>query len=332
MGTAPTVVIAHKQVEDAPVEREVLAEAGACLVSVTDLDSAEGRAATREADALMVTVQPVSRDLIAGMERCRIISRAGTGVDAIDIAAATPRGIWVTYVPDYAVDEVSAHALALVLTQARRLPRLIDSTRRGAWDYREAPMPRRLAGQTLGVLGFGRIGRAMAAKARGVGFRVLAHDPYVEPTEMEAAGVDSVDWETLLGSSDFLSLHVPLTPETRRMVDAQALSLMKRSAFLVNTARGEVVDVDALLEAVHADRIAGAALDVLPTEPPGADHALLREERILITPHSAWSSEESARDVAIRAAEEVVRVLQGGRPRCPVNDVDSARAGVAGGR
>lgn len=324
----PTVVIAYQKFGDSPIERDVLAAAGARVLQVDTLDSAEARAAVRDADALMVTIQPVPASLIATMGRCRIISRVGTGVDAIDIPAATGHGVWVTYVPDYAVDEVSAHALALTLSLARRLPRLIESTRRGAWDYREAPVPLRLAGQTLGVLGFGRIGRAMAAKARGVGFRVLGHDPYVDPAEMTTAGVRSVDWDTLLRSSDVLSLHVPLTDETRRMVDARALGLMKPSAFLINTARGEVVDIDALLEAVRAERIAGAGIDVLPAEPPGADHPILGEARILVTPHSAWSSEEAAHDVAVRGAEEVLRVLRGERPRSPVNEVSGVRARV----
>ncbi len=323
-----TVVIAYEKFGASLVERDVLTPIGAHVVKIGDLGSSEGRAAVREADALMVTTQAVPAELLREMRRCRIVSRVGTGVDAIDVAAATASGIWVTYVPDYAVDEVSSHALALVLAQARQLPRLIDSTRRGIWDYRQAPVPRRLKDQTLGVLGFGRIGRAMAAKGRGVGFAVIAHDPYVDAAEMTAVGVRPVDWKTLLGASDFLSLHVPLTEETRRMVDARVLSQMKPTAFLVNTARGEVVDVDALLRAVRAGQIAGAGLDVLPVEPPGADHPILREERVIVTPHSAWSSVESAIDVAVRGAEEVARVLCGERPRSPANEVDGVRAGM----
>ena len=321
----PTVVITYHKFGDAPTERGVLAALGARVVQVDDLDSPASVAALRVADALMVTIQPVPAATIAHLDRCRIISRVGTGVDAIDLPAATARGIWVTSVPDYAIDEVSAHALALILTHARRLPTLVASTRRGEWDPKVAPMPRRLTGQTLGLLGFGRIGRATAARGRGLGFAVIAHDPYVAPAEIAAAGVRAVDRDTLLRESDYLSLHVPLTAETRGLIDAAALARMQPSAVLVNTARGEVVDPDALLAAIQAGRLAGAALDVLPTEPPAPDHPLLRDDRVLITPHSAWSSEESAHDVAVRGAEEVVRVLRGDRPRCPVNEGGAAR-------
>ncbi|MCA1553844.1 MAG: C-terminal binding protein, partial [Chloroflexi bacterium] len=248
----------------------------------------------------------------------------GTGLDAIDISAATKRDIWVAYVPDYSIDEVSTHALALLLAHARRLPRLIASTREGLWDYQVVPPIERFNTQTAGVLGFGRIGRAFALKAKGVGLDVMAYDPYVAPEVIEAAGVRAVDLQTLLCTSDYISLHMPLLDSTRNLIDAHALALMKPTAFLINAARGGLIDESALLTAVRAGQIAGAALDVLVTEPPQADNELLHEERIWITPHVGWYSEAARRDVRIRAAEEVVRVWRGEAPRCPVNQINHA--------
>jgi D-3-phosphoglycerate dehydrogenase len=291
-------------------------------MEITDLMSPEGQAAMREAAALMVTIQPVTADMLAQMPLCKIVSRAGTGVDAIDIEAATGRGIWVSNVPDYSIDEVSTHAIALLLAHARRLPALIDSTRNGVWDYRVVPPIVRLKGQTLGVVGFGRIARVVCAKARGLGLEVLAYDRFVADRDVEAEGATPVSFETLLQRSDFISLHTPLTDTTRGIIDRRALELMKPDAFLINTARGALVDEDALIEALRAGTIAGAALDVLPVEPPSADHPLLHEPRALITPHIGWYSEAASRDMRVRAAEEVVRVLRGGKPRSRINQLD----------
>ncbi len=317
----PTVVIAYNEFADTALEAEILQAVEATVVHARGLETPEQLEAARQADALMVSTQRVSANLLAGMARCRIVSRVGTGLDAIDIPAATERGIWVTYVPDYAVDEVSTHAITLLLAQARRLPRILDTTRRGVWDSRIArPFPR-LKGQTLGLLGFGRIAQATAVKGRGLGLEVIAHDPYVEPQAIEAAGVRAVDAETLWREADFISLHTPLTDGTRQLVNAQVLRQMKPTAFLINTARGPLVDEPALLQAVRSGQIAGAALDVLTVEPPSPDNPLLHEEKILITPHYAWYSEAANHDVRIRGAEEVVHVLRGERPRCPVNEI-----------
>lgn len=321
----PTVVIAYNEFPDTAVESGILQAVGARVVHARGLETREQLEAARQADALMVSVQKAPASLLASLERCRIVSRVGTGLDAIDILAATERGIWVTNVPDYSVDEVSTHAIALLLAHARRLPRMLDSTRQGIWDSKLArPFPR-LKGQTLGLLGFGRIARATAAKGRGLGLDVMAHDPYVAPETMEAAGVRPVDLETIWRASDFISLHTPLTESTRAIVDAQVLAQMKPTAFLINAARGPLVDEDALLHAVRSGQIAGAALDVLCSEPPPPEHPLLHEERIMITPHYAWYSEASTHDVRAGAAEEVVRVLRGERPRSPANDVQNPR-------
>lgn len=320
---SPTVVSVYGSPADAQIERELLQAVNANLVHVEDLERPEARAQLREADALMVTTHRVSAELIGTLERCKIISRSGTGLDAIDIPAATARGIWVAYVPDYSIDEVSSHAIGLLLAHARSLPWLLASTRAGGWPTSiQANGPRRrLRGQTLGVVGFGRIGQATAAKGRALGLEIIAYDPYLDDQAISAAGARPVGRDALLRESDYLTLHVPLSDASRNFLNAEALALMKPSAFVINTARGGLVDEEALLNAVRAGQIAGAALDVLSVEPPPADHPLLREPNILITPHTGWYSDDAALDVRVRAAEEVVRVLSGGPPRCPVNQV-----------
>ncbi len=320
---APTVVIAYPGFGDIRIEEEILSTIDANVSHLGNTDTPASREVVAQADALMVTLQPVPAELISTMERCRIVSRVGTGLDAIDIDAATKHGIWVTFVPDYAVDEVSTHAIASLLAHARGFPRLLESTRRGEWGNKVVAPIHRLQGQTLGVVGFGRIGRAVAVKARGLSLEVNVHDPYLDSLPPDSSYARLVDWETLLHTSDYISLHVPLTEGTRHVINTESLSLMKSSAFLINTARGALIDEEALLAAVRTGQIAGAALDVLSAEPPPVDHPLLHEDRIWITPHSAWYSEESMEDMRTRGAEEVVRVLQGESPRNPVNQIQN---------
>ncbi|MEZ4864718.1 MAG: C-terminal binding protein [Caldilineaceae bacterium] len=318
----PTVVIAHTSFgDDLAVERGVLRQLDVEIVHTGNLTEPDALAAVEEAAALMVTLERVTAPIINSMQHCRIISRAGTGLDTIDIPAATARGIWVAYVPDYSIDEVSTHAIALLLAQARGLLPLVQSTRSGGWDPMRSGPVYRLREQTLGVIGFGRIGQATAAKGRGLGLRVLVHDPLLNEEAAQRIGVTPVDLPTLARESDYISLHTPLQESTRHLVNADLLALMKPTAYLINAARGPLVDEMALLTAVRNGAIAGAALDVLNVEPPAADNPLLQEERILITPHSAWYSEEAKIEMRTRAAEEVVRVLQGQPPRAPANQV-----------
>jgi D-3-phosphoglycerate dehydrogenase / 2-oxoglutarate reductase len=317
----PTIAITYRSADDSQVERELLKAIDANLVYVDSLDTPEAYATIGAADALMVTTHRVPADLIAAMERCRVISRAGTGLDAIDIPAATARGIWVAYVPDYSVDEVSSHAIALLLAHARGIPRLIEAARAGNWSNQSVVPLRRLRGQTLGLFGFGRIGQMVGAKAKGLGMEVQAHDRFMSPDQIAAAGACPVDWETLLCTSDYLSLHAPLTADTQKVINAQSLALMKPSAVLINTARGGLIDEQALDAALQAGGLTAAALDVLTVEPPAPDHPLLHNPRAMVTPHSAWYSEDANHDVRVRASEEVVRVLRGERPRCPANEI-----------
>ena len=226
----------------------------------------------------------------------------------------------MTNVPDYSVDEVSSHTIALLLAQARHLPKLFELARQGIWDSKSVRPFDRLSGQTLGVVGFGRIARAVTAKAQGLGLRVLAYDPFIEGSVIEKTGAKAVALDSLLRESDFVALHVPLTDSTRHIINRDALAKMKPTAFLINTARGSYHQ-DTLLEAVRTGKMAGAALDVLTVEPPPPDHPLLHEEKILVTPHTGWYSEAANRDVRVRGAEEVLRVLRGEAPRFPANQI-----------
>jgi D-3-phosphoglycerate dehydrogenase len=325
----PRVVIAHAGPGETTNEDEVFAAADVEVIALGELESESAQAIAREADAVMVGLNVVSAKLLGEMTRCKVVTRIGTGVDAIDIDAATKHGIWVTYVPDYSIDEVSSHAISLLMAQARHLfPHRVFGEQ-GTWRYRAETPIRRLVGQTMGVLGMGRIGSASARKGLGLGLNVIAHDPYLPAERFAELGVTSVDFETLMRESDFITLHVPLNDETRHVINARALSLMKPTAFLVNTARGAVVDIDALVEAVRNNVIAGAGIDVLPEEPPAADAAILFEERIIVTPHIAWASTEAGRDARVRGAQDVVRVLRGERPKYPFNEIASVAAGVS---
>lgn len=274
----------------------------------------------READAIITELHPVTAGMLDTFDRCRIVACASTGYDYVDVAAATARNIWVTNCPGYCTDEVATHTIALLLAQARRLPLLRRQVLQNEWDPRPARPLRHVRGQTLGIIGWGRIGRAVSAKALALGFRVLADDPYVDGRLMEAAGIEPAGQETVLRVSDYVTLHTPLTAETRGLIDARRLGLMKPSAYLINTARGALIDEGALLEAVRKGTIAGAAVDVLTTEPPAPDHPFLHDDRFFVTPHAAWCSEEADAAVWEWAAGYVANVLSGQRPAGAVNE------------
>lgn len=268
-------------------------------------------AAAREADVLMVRESPVTRRVLEGAPRCKAVIRYGIGVDNIDQAAARERRIMVCNVPDYGTDEVATQTVALALAVARRL-RLHDrELRAGRWPGVLQPM-HRLRGGTLGFIGYGRIARMTHAMLAGFGFaRVMAHDPQAEMPE----GVEAADVDAICREADLISLHAPLTQGTRKLIDARRLALMKSTTILVNTARGGLVDLDALHAALASGRILGAGLDVFDPEPPDPSHPIFALDNIVVTNHIGWYSEESMRDLQRLAAEEVVRVLRGEPPR-----------------
>ena len=276
-------------------------------------------AVAREADGVLVTYAKVTADMIREMKRCRIISRFGIGVDNVDIAAATSAGIVVTKVPDYCIDEVSDHAMALLLALVRKIPFANRRAHAGKWEMSAVVPIHRLRGTTLGLAGFGRIPQLVAPKAQAFGLKVISNDPYIPKEVMARVGVESVTFEELLERSDYISVHAPLTPETHHLFNADAFRKMKPSAYLINTARGPLVDAQALADALDAGQLAGAALDVLPQEPPPQDSRLFGRDNVILTPHTGFYSEESLVDLQVKASEEVARVLTGQTPRNPVN-------------
>ena len=273
----------------------------------------------RDADAVLVTYAKITGDMIRQLTKCRIISRMGIGVDNIDIAEATKARIVVTKVPDYCIDEVSDHTMALLLAVVRKIPFINAQVHGGTWKMSAVVPIHRLRGSVLGLMGFGRIPQLVAPKAKAFGIGVIAYDPYVPKEVFTGAAVDSVDFPTLLKTSDFVSIHSPLVPETKQLFNADAFRQMKRSAYLVNTARGPIVDEAALAAALDAGEISGAALDVMAQEPPGASSPLYGRDNVVLTPHTSFYSEESLVDLQTKAAEEVVAILSGKAPRNPVN-------------
>jgi len=273
----------------------------------------------READAIITEMHPVTDDMMVDFRRCQIIACASTGYDYVDHVRAAKRGIWVTNCPGYCTDEVATHTIALLLSQARRLPHMRELTRSNQWDPRLVRPIHHPRIQTLGIIGWGRIGKAVSVKAMALGFKVIANDPYVDSKQMLDAGVMPADKETIMRESDYVSLHTPLTEETHGIMDERLLSLMRPSAYLINTARGFLIDEKALLEAVQNGKIAGAALDVLAAEPPPPDHPFLHDDRFFITPHSAWCSEASDAAAWEWAASNVASALRNERPPHAVN-------------
>ena len=269
------------------------------------------------ADVLINQYVPITAAVLDALPRCRLVVRYGVGVDNVDLEAATERGVWVANVPDYGRDEVADHTLALAMALLRGVVALDRSVRDGTWDLDPARPLRRLATLTWGVVGCGAIGTAVARRAAGLGMRVLGYDL---PTVRSEAPIERVPLEELLEAADLVSLHAALTPDTHHLVGGAALARMRPTAHLVNTARGGLVEETALLAALDAGALAGAALDVLEHEPPDElGWRLARHPRVVATPHAAWYSEEAFHTLKSEVAREALRVLGGGAPRSPVN-------------
>jgi D-3-phosphoglycerate dehydrogenase len=302
-------------------EEEILAGIGASVVSAQCRTEEEVAALCADADAVLTQWAPVTAAVIDRMEKCRVIVRYGIGVDNVDLDAARARGVPVVNVPDYAIEEVADHTLALLLAAVRKIPQVVSRVRHGEWQIAPCRPIIGLQGKRLGVAGFGNIARAVAKRAQAFGMDVIGYDPFVAEEAFRERGVGKVDWETLLAECDLLSVHLPLNTATRRLLGDEAFSRMKPGSYLVNTSRGGVVDSAALERAVREGRLAGAALDVLEEEPIAPDSPLLKLEQILVTSHCAWYSESSLVRLQQYAALEVKRVLEGGRPLHVVNGV-----------
>lgn len=272
----------------------------------------------RDADAMFVTYARITSDVIAGLNKCKVIGRFGIGTDNIDLKAAAAAGIAVTYAPVYCLEEVSDHTMALLLALVRKIPFSTAMVSAGRWEMPAVVPIRRLKGRTLGLIGIGNIAQAVIRKAQAFGIETIAFDPYAPDSLFAAQKTEKVSLDDLYARADFVSVHAPLTPETEKMINADAFAKMKPEAVLINTSRGPLVDIDALAKALDAGEIAGAGLDVLPQEPPPAGNPLAGRENVILTPHTGFYSEDALLDLQTTVATDVASVLAGKAPKYPV--------------
>jgi D-3-phosphoglycerate dehydrogenase / 2-oxoglutarate reductase len=303
----------------APIQAEV-EKLGGAFVHRRCKDVAEAISWAGDANGWIIQyLSPIGEEVFKSCANLKAVGRTGIGYDVIDVPAATRHNIVVTNVPSYCEDEVSDHAMALMLSCARRTALYTAAVKGGKWDWKLGQPIMRLRGQTLGLAGFGKIPRALSPKAKAFGMTVLAHDPYLKPEQAKKEGVELVDFDTLLRRSDFISVHCPLNAETKGLFGKEAFGKMKRTAFLINTARGGIVDLPALTEALKSGRIGGAGLDVLPQEPPAAGEALLKLDNVVLTPHVGWYSEQSIVDLQAAITRNVCMVCSGKKPAAVLN-------------
>jgi D-3-phosphoglycerate dehydrogenase / 2-oxoglutarate reductase len=315
------IVITDYRFPDVEQERRAVEAAGGTLVTGQAVNEDQVAELCRDADGVLNARAPITRRAIAGMQRCRIIVRYGIGVDTVDIAAATERGILVANVPDYCLDEVSDHALALLLMLSRQMIPSIALAREDTWPVSKMPPLQRLRGQTCGLIGCGRIGSLLAGKVAQLGMNVIVHDPYLSEPRAREMGAELVSLAALLSRADFISLHAPLNESTHHLLGEAAFAKMKKTASMINTARGGLIDEAALLAALDAGKISGAALDVLESETAVTPvrTALVRHPKIIVTAHTAWLSEQARTTLQLRAIEQVLACLKGETPYGLIN-------------
>jgi D-3-phosphoglycerate dehydrogenase len=315
------VVITDHRFPDVAQERRAVEASGGELVVGQTADEQELAELCKDADGVLTVRAAITKRVIAAMERCRIIVRYGIGVDTVDIAAATERGIMVANVPDYCVDEVSDHALTLLLMLSRQMVPAISLAREERWSIAKMPPLHRLRGQICGLVGCGKIGSLLAGKVAQLGMRVLIHDPYLSESRCRDMGAELVSLDALLARSDFISLHAPLNEQTHHLFGDAAFAKMKSTASIVNTARGGLIDEAALLAALDSGKIFGAGLDVMESEtaftPTGS--ALVNHPKVIVTPHTAWLSDEARMTLQARAIEQVLACLKGETPYGLIN-------------
>ncbi|WFT77025.1 C-terminal binding protein [Halobacillus naozhouensis] len=303
------VVVTDWEFESLNYEMDILEHDQIEVLPVQCKSEDEVIAYCQDADAIINQYAPISRNVIESLQHCKVIARYGVGVNTIDVTAATEKGICVTNVPDYCMDEVSDHALALLLSWTRKIPMADKETKQNQWDFKKTRPIHRLRERTLGLIGFGKIPQALAEKVKALGLNVLSYDPYFPEEEAAKHGVKLVSLEDLCRESDIVSVHAPLTESTRGLLGDQEFKLMKDHAFLINTSRGPVVDETSLIDALENNLIAGAALDVVETEPISRDHPFLTMEGVILTPHMAWYSEEAEKEMRSKVAMGVADVL-----------------------
>ncbi len=323
--TRQTVVISDYDYGDVDIERAVLENAGLRLVAADCKTEDDVIEAARDAEAIIAQYATVGARAINALTRCKVVARYGTGVDTVDIDAATRRGILVTNVPnDWCRNEVADHAMALLLATARKICGYDRATRAGIWRWQSGEPIHRIAGRALGLLSFGAIAQTIAVRAQAFGMRVITHDPYMAPEDVAAHGATPVSFGELIEQADYLVIQAPLTKETHHRIAEAELRRMKQTLILINTARGPIVNDDALYLALKEGWIAGAGLDDIEEEPAKQRdwkpaNPLFSLDNVIITPHAAYYSEEAIRTVRDFAAQEVARVLTGKPPLSPVN-------------
>ena len=308
------VVLTDQVFPTVDVERDILGRAGGKLNILPDSTPETIRAEAADADAILTTYAAIDADTVAALKNCKVIARYGIGVDNIDLEAARRAGITVTNVPDYCVEEVADHTIALLLAVWRKIVTGNQVVRKDGWGIAQLRPVRRLRGRRLGMIGFGHIGRAVAARATTFGLELRVFDPYIDESTLAGTGVTRIgDMEELLSSADVVTIHAPLTSGTKGLIDAEAISKMKDGAVLINTSRGPIVDTGAVAEALGRGKLSGAGLDVFDEEPPDPE-MLSSLETLVATPHAAFYSDEAIAESQTKAATSIVTVLGGGEP------------------
>jgi D-3-phosphoglycerate dehydrogenase len=319
MKTTFRIALTDYQTPDVEIEKGVVEAAGGELIVGQCKSEADVIRLTDGVDGILNDYARITSKVIESLERCKVVVCCGVGVNSVDLPAATAAGILVCNVPEYGIEEVSDHTIGLLLSCVRKIPQMNSMVREGRWDSKLARKIYRITGSTLGLVGFGNIPRMVALKMAPWKLQMLAYDPYVSDEVFESYGVERTDLKQLMEESDYISCHLPLTPETRHFFTYDRFRQMKKNAYFVNTGRGKVVDEDGLHRCLQEGWLAGAGLDVMEREPPAETHPLFSLPNVIITPHHAWYSEEAGIDLQRMYAEEAVRVLKGESPRWCVN-------------
>lgn len=307
----------HKTYDE---EIEVLKSIDAQVKIANCITEEEVIEACRDADGIMVNLAPMGAKVIENLEKCKVVARYGVGYDNVDVEACTKKGIYVTNVTDYCTEEVSDHALALLLACTRKVARRDAQVRQGKWNIGGADPIYRMAGKVFTFLGYGMIARTLHRKIKGFNFsKVLVYDPFVNEDTIKLAGAEKVDWDSALSEGDYISIHMPLNNNTRDIINTEAFSKMKKGGIIVNTSRGPVINEDALIEALRSGQINSAGLDVHNKEPLDKDSPLFQIENCVLTDHVGWYSEESVSELKRKVAENVKDVLLGNKPKYLVN-------------
>ncbi len=315
------IVITDYRFPDVEQERRAVEAAGGTLTTGQAITEEQVADLCKDADGVLTARAPIGARAISAMQRCRIIVRYGIGVDTVDVAAATKRGILVANVPDYCLDEVSDHALALLMMLSRQMLPAIALAKEDTWAVAKMPPLQRLRGQTCGLIGCGRIGSLLAGKVKALGMSVIIHDPYLSEPRAREMGAELVSLDALLARADFISLHAPLNDATHHLLGEAAFAKMKKTASIINTARGGLIDEAALLAALDAGKIFGAGLDVLESETAvtAIRSALVRHPKMIVTAHTAWLSQQARALLQLRAIEQALACLRGEMPYGLVN-------------